>query len=80
MYYHILFDCPRLGLYKKGNEALVMEELRAGVVKQLSEMPLEMFKKYCEVREYMVDKMDHRSSIPLYNQESDSDFKEDTKD
>ena len=76
MFYHILFTCPKLGLYKESTkEALVMHDLRAGIVKQLSEMTLERFAEYCEVRKYKTDIMDEKGSIPLYNQESESNFK-----
>jgi len=79
MFYHILFNCPRLGLYKEStNESLVMHDLRNAVVKQLSEMTLEMFKKYCEVREYKEDVTDKNGAIPLYKQEFHGDVKEDT--
>lgn len=66
MYYHILFECPRLGLYKEAeNERLVMEQLRSSVIKQLQDMSLEMFKKYCEVREYKEDVQDKNGAIPF---------------
>ncbi len=66
MYYHILFNCPRLGLYKQAdNERVVMEQMRADIVKQLSEMTLDKFKKYCEIREYKVDVHDEKGSIPF---------------
>lgn len=78
MYYHILFTCPKLGLYKESkHENFVIEELRVGIVKQLEEMPLEKFKKYCEIREYNIDVMDEKQSIPLNKQEfiGETDFK-----
>ena len=42
-----------------------MEELRAKVAKQLEEMPLDMFEKYCEVREYKEDITDKNGAIPF---------------
>ena len=65
MFYHILFNCPRLGLYKEGEEAVVMEQLRFSIVKQLTEMPLDMFKKYCEVRKYEKYITDKNGAIPF---------------
>lgn len=66
MFYHVIFNCPTLGLYKEAsNEGLVIEDLRAGVIKQLSEMTLEKFKLYCEVREYKTDIQDKNGAIPF---------------
>jgi len=66
-YIHCFFECPRLGLLlETQDEDEVAQKMKDKIVKQLSEMTLEKFKKYCrfEIREVVPS--DFKGSGPTH--------------
>lgn len=67
-YIHGYFKCPMLGLLlETEDENEVAQKLKDSIVKQLSEMSLEMFKKYCTFEKRNIFEAKEGISIPMRN-------------
>ena len=67
-YIHGYFQSPKLGLLlETQDENEVAQKLKDGIVKQLSEMSLDMFKKYCTFEKRDIKETKEGISIPMGN-------------
>ena len=64
---HVYFKAPTLGLLLESeNEDEVVEKLRFKIVKQLTEMSLKQFKKFCDIEYRNVEDYVVKGSGPTH--------------